>query len=576
MASLLVGNKRKQVPLPEDHEDDPDYKTQAKRLQGMVIQNETTANGDGDGVRSLEVPEFIRPAVITPALTVSNVRLALPKVRVVVQTVIDSSGTVVSKPANGPLDILDDHMVFEARNSRNPAEREPARVVVTRKNQVVWIDYVPRAVLLAAGNSKFWAAACEDGTVHVWSPTGRRLLNTLVLEAAAVFLVCRSDWLLAVTSVGMAHVWNIKTLKIAHPPVSLAPILDVANHVQENGITRGPSVTDASINSKGLIIVSCNNGEGFFYNPDLMSWQRLTEAWWAVGSQYWDSTGSSTRMAIMDKPDTAAASVAAQVSAGIIPHLERKTTHEVLMAGRGRFLQRLFKNLLNREGFEGFETQVSIAHLENRMAGAIALGAKEEFRQYLMMYVRRIGAEGLKAKVEELCKELMGDMFDEDDENIEDEEDEDEMDTDGHDGRDRAEEDEVQDGGQICGWEKRELLKDVVVVLGKLTCPCGFGSNTNTVSQGSTGTFSALLSHMHACLVCWTAAAAAVPLMSMTSKSIPCGITSLSLDGLKWTSFLTTYTRYPRLSFSTFLSSSSCFHSHCIYQFPLVIPMSSF
>ena len=86
------------------------------------------------------------------------------------------------------------------------------------------------------------------------------------------------------------------------------------------------------------------------------------------------------------------------------------------------------------------------------MAGAIVLGAKEEFKQYLMMYVRRIGAEGLKGKVEEICKELMGDLLEDEDEREED--------SGGGGGRWGI-------GDEIVGWNKRELLKNVILVLGK-------------------------------------------------------------------------------------------------------------
>jgi protein HIRA/HIR1 len=39
----------------------------------------------------------------------------------------------------------------------------------------------------------------------------------------------------------------------------------------------------------------------------------------------------------------------------------------------------MIKSLLSREGFEGFESGVSIAHLENRVAAAMLLGAKKNF-----------------------------------------------------------------------------------------------------------------------------------------------------------------------------------------------------
>ena len=460
MASLLIGNKRKYVAVNEEEADGEDGHI-PKRTQTAAITNGTVVE-PREETKYLETPEFIRPAVVNPSMSVSSVRLAVPRVRSFVQTVIDSSGQPISaKPdseRNCPTEFSEEHIIFEARNSVT-INREPTRITVTRKSQTLWVDYVPKAVLLASGNSNFWCAACEDGSLVLYSISGRRIINPIIVEAQPVFLASRGWWLLCVTGNGLCHVWNVKTLKVPHPPVSVAPILDIANTPQNEKLMPGESITEAALNSDGMIIMTLTNGEGFTYSRDLHCWQRLTEAWWAVGSQYWDSTGSATRV----QPDSAnaggatSATAAAQVSSGIIPHLERRTTQEVLMQGRGRFLQRILKNLINREGFEGFETQVSIAHLENRMAGAIALGAKEEFKQYLMMYVRRIGAEGLKGKVEEICKELMGDTMEDED----GQENEGEQNGGGGGGRWGV-------GDEIVGWNKRELLKGVILVLG--TC----------------------------------------------------------------------------------------------------------
>lgn len=455
MASLLIGNKRKHV--VEDEVGDAEDAHIPKRTQTVAITNGGIVQPREEG-KIIETPEFIRPAVINPSMSVSNVRLAVPRVRSFVQTIIDPSGQPISaKPdssgSNAQTEVSEEHIIFEARNSTSMIRGEPTKITVTRKSQALWVDYVPKAVLLATGNNNFWCAACEDGSLVLYTSSGRRLTNPLIVEAQPVFVASRGWWLLCVTASGLCHVWNLKTLKSPHPSVSVAPILDIANVPQNDKLVTGESITEAGLNSEGTIVVSLTNGEGYAYSRDLQCWQRLTETWWAVGSQYWDSTGSAARVQA-DSSSASAATTAVQVSSGVIPHLERRTTQEVLMQGRGRFLQRILKALLNREGFEGFETQVSIAHLENRMAGAIVLEAKEEFKQYLMMYVRRIGAEGLKGKVEEVCKELMGSMMEN-----EDGEEEDLSSLGGGGGRWGV-------GDVIAGWNKRELLESVVLVLG--------------------------------------------------------------------------------------------------------------
>ena len=285
------------------------------------------------------------------------------------------------------------------------------------------------------------------------------MLNALVLEAQPVILDCRGWWLLAITAVGQCYVWNIKTLSAPHPPVSLAPVLDMASQAQQNHLTASPSLMFARLNSQGCIVVGMSNGDGFSYSPSMYIWQRLSEPWWAVGSQYWNTTDTSlstisTSSASRDKStDTDDELRLENISAGIIPLLERNTTSQALLKGRAYFLQRLVKSLLSAEGYEGFESAVSIAHLENRVAGAMTLGAKEEFRLYLLMYAKRLGAEGLKAKVEELLRGLLGNIY-------EDEEDAAERPPEGGEGW-------MTEGDEMVGWKREELLKEVVVLLGK-------------------------------------------------------------------------------------------------------------
>ncbi|CCX33021.1 Similar to Protein HIR1; acc. no. Q1DHE1 [Pyronema omphalodes CBS 100304] len=433
MAALVISNKRKAEEDPEGEE-----------VPAAVNSKRISVTSAPDLKSSLETPEFLRPAIINPSLSVSQVRLAVPKVRTFVVSVLDSqghpssalpsAGATSSSSSAGPAST---DWILEAKNSR-----EPTRLTLSRAGKVLWLDFLPRSVLLVTGNSNFFAAACEDGTVHTYSPVGRRLMNPLILESTPCFLASSGWWLMTITAAGLCYVWNLKTKAAAHPPVSLAPILDIANLPKE-GVTKAEAVTDAGINSRGQLIVSIGSGDGFVYNSDMMIWQRVTEAWWAAGSQYWDTSGS-----YRSQP---AASVGEgqgpPLSAGIIPLLERRTTTEVLLHGRGRWLQRVVKLCLSREGFEGFETAVSIAHLENRVAAALLLGDREGFRGWVMTYVRRIATEGLKGKVEEVLREFAG--------RLEEEEGEEE---DGEDG----------DGDEmVCGWSKRELLRDMVTAIGK-------------------------------------------------------------------------------------------------------------
>lgn len=476
LAAMLLGNKRKAIAIEgEDDEEHPNKRpANGPRLiqrNGVEGLENATLEPPKNGLAP--TPEFLRPAVLNPAIAISQVRLAVPKVRSHILRPLER-GVLLEDTTLEEGSKVPENIILEARNPTSL--RDPSHITATKRGVVLWQDYLPRAVLLVTGSKKFWAAACEDGSLYTWTPAGRRLINAMVLEAQPVILECRGWWLLCITAAGMCYVWNIYTLSSPHPPVSLGPILELAiSSLQPHGAMPAPGVTSAHLNSNGHIIVTLTNGDGYYYSPSMHTWQRLSESWWAVGSQYWNSNDSSVgslqTTAVGSTTPKDGKSEENMVSSGIIPFLERHTTNEFLLKGRAYTLQRLIKTLLSKDGFETFESSVSIAHLENRIAGALQLGSKEEFRLYLLMYAKRIGAEGHRGKVEELLNNLLGGVL---------------QDKPG----------EGDDKGQgwssgksdICGWDRKELLKGVVMILGMfVTEPqtnreCGY-------LQGYTGKF---------------------------------------------------------------------------------------
>jgi protein HIRA/HIR1 len=463
LASMLIGNKRKFAEIEGDEDRQIERRLAASVKPGgaaIVLNSENglvppaaAASRNNDMV---EPPKVLRPAIVNPSLSVSQVRLAVPKLRsIIVRTADGSEPQQNGVDANTGKAEVPDTVMLEARNATGPSrtgrpqDHDPARISCTSKGQSLWQDFLPKSVLLVTGNTNFFAAACEDGSLYAWSPAGRRIVNAMILEAQPVIMDCRGWWLMCISAVGMVYIWNLKTMSAPHPPISVAPILDVAAHTQGPHLTRSPGIVFARLNSEGRIVIAMSNGEGYVYNPNMYIWQRISEPWWSIGSQYWNTADSSVSNIRSSQDKTPAKekddSVSIEnISAGIIPSLERSTTNQFLLQGRAFYLQRLIKALISAEGYETFESSVSVAHLENRVAAARTLGAREEFKIYLSMYVKRLGAEGLKGKIEELLRSLTGDLISSDDDESAD-----------------------TDEDVICGWKKEELLKEAVLILGK-------------------------------------------------------------------------------------------------------------
>jgi len=479
LASLLFGQKRKFAEIEGDAEKRTEKRIQSMQQSGLTPILINTANGVVPPSLAnpplKEVSEVLRPAIVSPALTVSQLRLAVPLIRPSITRPLE----FISKRGDQPVSNDESTTLLEVRNPTGPSrtgrpqDRTPARITLSRRGQIIWQDFTPKAVILTSGNRRYWVVACEDGSIHTWTPAGRRLLNALILDSQPVILDCRGWFLLAVTATGQCYVWNLRTSSSPHPPISLAPVLDIASAPQQSHLTPSPAIMFARLNSTGRIIVGTSNGDGFSYSPQLYIWQRLSEPWWAVGSQYWNTssssypfTSSSTLLSSQTVNQRIPIDDVSMIppslrSSGLIPFLERNTTIHGLHKGRAFFLQRLVKSLLSAEGFEGLETAISVAHLENRIAAALTLGAREEFRLYLGMYVRRLGSEGLKGKVEELLTAIVGD-------GTALELPDDEADNDGD--EDKGDDEGLwlgEDKEEICGWRRDVLLKEIILILGK-------------------------------------------------------------------------------------------------------------
>lgn len=334
-------------------------------VPSLVIGHKRRAE---DAPKPPKRPEWTKPAVVSPAVTASALRLATPKVISQLSTDVDAKA------------------VLEARNGR---QGDPTKVTVVRDGKLVFTDFIAEHAHLATGAPDwFWSVSSDDGVVYIWTPQGQRWTPPFALGAALSFLESRERWLVAVTSTGMVYAWNVQEHKALFPPVSLAPILDTGSKAQE--LTKGPGVTSVQVTGSS-VVVSLTNGNVYAYYAEMQAWSRVSEPFWAYGSQFWDSTG----FAVREGPVAAA---------------ERRTNEEALLkaGARGRAMQRQAVNRMLQEGFQRYDEIVSLSHLANRVASSSLLDVSgSELKRNLELYIRRLSEFGQRSRLDEVFRALL-------------------------------------------------------------------------------------------------------------------------------------------------------------------------
>jgi protein HIRA/HIR1 len=256
IGSLVTGNKR-------------------KASDAIGTEEDEITRGNKPVTMERLKPEWIESAIPPPILQKSQVKLGLPKIKSIL--------TAKTRP-DDPTIVMECH---NAPNSHNPNSLVKTKVVTSKQGIPIWVDYLPSAVLLMTGNQLLSAVSCEDGTLHVYSPSGRRYLPPILLESTAVLLQCSAQWLLCLTATGLLYTWDMMHFKSSLHGVSIAPILQIAELSEDNS-HKAPSIKDVRIQKNGLPIVITSRQQAFVYHVDMKVWLRISDAWYII-SEFWGS-----------------------------------------------------------------------------------------------------------------------------------------------------------------------------------------------------------------------------------------------------------------------------------------------
>ncbi|EEB05889.1 hira protein [Schizosaccharomyces japonicus yFS275] len=320
---------------------------------------------------------YVLPNVIDPKVSIVTTLLDVPKLDDAISCYLKGNTRYSLEVQNGS------------------SERHPTRIVAFENGNLKWMDYIPRPVLLTASSSRFWAIACDDASLHVYSIIGTRILPPIVVDSNACFLMCSENCLLCITANGMIHAYDIINKKALFTPISLAPILNGSTTTDTKSADELSRIVSTSITEQGAPVIALSSGESYLYSLEMLCWTRISDSWWALGSKLWDSSGISLSPEAL--PDYS------------IRRLENHTNESVVKIGRGRLLQKMMKTATADEGYEDFETTITINHVENRLCSALLLHSSQEYSDAALQYVDLLSENRLWGKLSEFLHSLCAD-----------------------------------------------------------------------------------------------------------------------------------------------------------------------
>lgn len=243
-----------------------------KRKKDDSDENEV----EGGNKSTRPKPEWIDSVVVPPIVQKSQVKMGVPKVKSILSAKLNPNDTTV---------VIECH---NAPSLQDPSVHVRTKIIASKQGMALWTDYLPSAAILMTGNHLFTVIACEDGSLVIYSASGRRILPPIILESTPVILQCSSQWLICLTVTGLIYTWDIINMKNTLDGISIAPILQVAKLTE--GIThKTPSIKDIRIQKNGIPILITSLQQAFVYHLDMKVWLRISDAWYII-SEFWGSS----------------------------------------------------------------------------------------------------------------------------------------------------------------------------------------------------------------------------------------------------------------------------------------------
>ena len=319
---------------------------------------------------------------------------------------------------------------------KNDFQRNASELVCSRSGEELWTDRLDGKCSHITGNARYSCVALEDGSLQIYTETGRRQLPTIALEGGKVcFMACvnssktkeekeaghneSSDTkLLVVTADASLYVWDLE--KDNERCVLESSLASICFNRMD-----GARISRVSLSEKSVPLVTLSNSVTYAFHEKLKAWAKVADLSFQK-SEY----VSRLRLGVADG------------SGGEVRRLQTSAARLAISA---------MANSMRSSSLFQTPKRESGRHLEQILQACKVLGSKKEFKTWLRTYATHLASEsggndqrtyfaGAEKQLRELCEELLGSLSKSDKE---------------------LEKDGVH--GLLLGMKRRDLLRDVVI-----------------------------------------------------------------------------------------------------------------
>lgn len=276
----------------------------------------------------------------------------------------------------------DSSLSVEVENNISMGVHTLNKMRCVQEGLVLWEQVLNSPILTVAGSRNVVCAACEDGSLNMFSVTGSRVFPSIVLDSKVSKLHIKAFLVMVITQRAFLYVWNVQQQSVVIRKESLKTIISGSDDLQKSMLTE-----------EGMPIITVHNKKSYTFSKEMGTWMLL------------HNKGDALQQC-SDHHSCAPPRDSTKIQG---PLSSLQTSHERL----GMQASRIFS------AGQSLQQSSTLSHIESQLAACLLLKSAPEYKFWLQTYTRYLSQEGLESewrhifesKLRDVCDDLLGPVY---------------------------------------------------------------------------------------------------------------------------------------------------------------------